>query len=546
MRPLKPLALALLLALVPSGGAPALAQPSSPSFEPIRMTANMSIQEHGGMIPGLYWEDRIIPVYEPASGGVWYPRLLFTRKGTLLCAFDSNEDGGRSRIKLVTSLDEGLVFSESRTAAALEGLDCANPALVELADGSLLLAYRANAMREDGYYSSIRASVSHDGGATWEGHSLIAEEFGRGGVYEPHFGFIGERLAVFYANDSLNVVEEGSQQLILFKLLENGAWGEALIASDGVKNRSRDGMPVWTKMADGRYALVIEATNVPGHPFVIQMTISPDGLNWNEGNRDIYIPYMQGKKAGAPYILTLPDGRLAVAFQTDDEAARTGDGASYMKVIVSTDPGKEGASFSEPFIPFLMPEGHCANWNAMQVQGEVLYAVTSANYPRSGVYLRRAYLTPRARQGVNLLTNGDFRLRNNQGWSIIQSGRTYYAAFGAKRFEVDGDYTALTLLNLKPGPLELRQEIPGLMAGAYRFSLRVKGDGEKAITLRIEQGDQSAEFSFVPGQEMKDAEITGISLRSGPARLRLIQAEGLREMSVTNLKLEWLGEEGAQ
>lgn len=544
----RPLIAAAALFFLPAGCDTVAAGTPDVSFASIlqiqRTETDMTIQGNGAIEKGLYWEENPIIAYQPQKGGVWYPRLFVTRAGVMLCAFDTNEDGGHSKIKLVSSTDGGLTWKDIVTVSEFADLDCANAAFAQLPDDTLFLACRANVQKSDGYYSSIRVSESRDGGKTWGYHSTIAEEFGEGGVYEPHFGWIGDTLAVFYANDSLHAVNERSQQNIEFKLFENGVWGEKHIASNGIETRSRDGMPVWTRMENGRYALVIEATNVAGYPFVIQMKTSPDGLHWPEENRNIYIPCAQTKKAGAPYIVTLPDGRLCVAFQTDDEASQTGDGASYMKVMVSTDGQNEGTAFSTPSIPFLMPEGRCANWNALYVHGGYLYAATSANAPQSGIYLKRAALAPHTLPGQNVIVNGNFIFKNTQGWAIEQKGKTYHAGFASKRFENNHGSYALTLINNKNADLNLWQEIPGVQKGAYAFRVKVRGEGANAVTLSLAQGTETVQASCVPGPEGLVWEVSGIRLQSGPVVIKLTQPAGMRVMTVDDIELVYTGTEG--
>jgi hypothetical protein len=338
--------------------------------------------------PGIYWEDEIITVYRPSSGGVWYPRMCALSDGTLICAFDTNEGYKNTVIKIVKSADGGLSWKNLSVIDYYPDLNCANPAFIEMENGDIWLSHRANSDK----YTSVQNNISRDGGKTWEHHSLIEEQIGTGGVYEPHFGRIDGKPAVFYANDSRNVVKSNMEQNIEFKIWEDDSntWSEKYIASDGTKTRSRDGMPVWDIRGDGRYVLAVEATNAAGFPFVIQMKTSPDGYDWSEDLRTVYVPHKTERKAAAPYIVSLPDGRLVLSFQTDEDAKEAGDSFSIMKIIVSAD--KTGDVWQEPFIPFDIPDKYCAVWNGLYVNNGYLYAVTSANYPHSGIFLRRASL----------------------------------------------------------------------------------------------------------------------------------------------------------
>ena len=335
----------------------------------------------------LLWLDQPIQVYEPRNGGVWYPRVIRLENGNILCAFDTNEDGARAVIKIVASIDLGYTWEETPVLATnLLHLDCANANFYLLENGHIWLAYRANTMIGDEYYSSIRINISEDNGLTWNEHSIVVEEKGEGGVYEPQFQLLNNKITVFYANDSLNVVKNKKQQNIEYKIWEENKWSETYVASSGRKTYSRDGMPVLAVKKDGSYLMVIESTSLlPNSEFIIQIKESKDGEDWSTPLRNIYIPRGIGKKAGAPYVVTMKDGTLVVSFQTDEDAGENGDRVSKMKVIVSKD--VEGKEFAEPSQPFETPDGYTSSWNSLLVEGEFIYAFTSTNYPKASIQM---------------------------------------------------------------------------------------------------------------------------------------------------------------
>lgn len=339
----------------------------------------------------LLWDQDAFTIFD--RGGA-YPRMYQLQDGTLLCGFDASLGAPNARIAIVRSEDGGRTWSDPVIGAEKAGFDCANANFIQLPGGEILLAYRAIKGGEN-IDAKILCSVSHDNGHTWEFHSTIVEEYGKGGVWEPHFIMIGGKVAVFYANDSHRAMKGTGYQNIEFKLLEADGWGETRIASDGNQTRSRDGMPVVDRLSDGRYVMVVEANAFPDYVFVVQIKFSPDGLDWSEPLRTICTPSRRGagKKAGAPYIVVMPGDVLAVSFQTDEDATGCGDGVSTMKVITSSDLGK---TWSEPFTPFPVPDGKCAIWNGMYWANDQLYALTSANHPRGGVYGRIATLPPTA------------------------------------------------------------------------------------------------------------------------------------------------------
>ena len=335
---------------------------------------------------GLVWEPFSHPVY---TGGGAYPRMCQLADGTLLCGFDAGMGGPDVAIVIARSENGGATWSAPVIAAAKPGYDCANANLIQLESGEILLAYRAIG-KGDNKDAMILCSVSRDNGVTWEYHSEVIRVKQPGGVWEPHFIMIDGKVAVFYSNDAKLTMGGTGFQNIEFKLLEEDGWGKKRLASGGNITRSRDGMPVVDRLSDGRYVLVVEANALPDYVMVIRMKISPDGLDWSAPLRTICTPDLRGagKKAAAPYVAVLPGDVLAVSYQTDDEATANGDGVSVMEVIVSRDMGE---TWSEPFRPFAIPDGRCGVWNGLYLAGDTLFAMTSANFPQTGIYIRSAH-----------------------------------------------------------------------------------------------------------------------------------------------------------
>ena len=160
-----------------------------------------------------------------------------------------------------------------------------------------------------------------------------------GGIYEPYLGKINGKLTVMYADDR----ESLAYQYIIAETWNGSSWTNKRIISNGYKHNSRDGMPAWIKLSNGTYALVIESSKYSnnGHPFIIQLLYSLDGVNWSEP-KDIYIPYSWGKKAAAPGIAELPTGQIVISFQTNEDytgvitdSNKDSDGVNGMKTIYS-------------------------------------------------------------------------------------------------------------------------------------------------------------------------------------------------------------------
>lgn len=325
------------------------------------------------------WDDVEESVIEENS---WSPRVITLANGSMLCAVEKG-DG----IYVKISQDVGDTWSDSALASFAPDLACANPNLFQLKDGSILLSYRAVGDRDDGFYTSLRVSISADGGKTFSDHSLITEyvepSHDTRGVWEPCLGYLNGVLTCFYANDLYSVT---SQQNIEYLQYADGEWTNRTIVTNGEQNNSRDGMPVWIPLKDGGYVCVIEATHnrdAEGkHPFTIALVYSKDGVEWSKPY-DIYIPTTPFSKAGAPCIAELPDGRIVVSFQTDEDKDEKGDQYSEMKTIMSNGGNVwelDTESFTESDIVFTTEQREGAIWTGIWFDGKMLFA--TAGTPR--------------------------------------------------------------------------------------------------------------------------------------------------------------------
>ena len=366
---------------------------------------------------GLAWQTSIVSVYTTASGGVWYPRLLKLSANEWLASFDTNAGGGHTRIVVTRTTDGGQTWSAPVTAVSHPDGDVGNGQMLRLPSGEIWLAYRQVIQSGSNYDISLRVRRSFDNGNTWSDlpggviESTSATSFK--GVWEPHLEMIGNTIAVFYADDSPAAVGSTGLQNIYMKTWNGSAWVNRITVSDGVAAGSRDGMPVVAKMSNGQYIVVFEASDVPGHPFVIKYKISPDGFNWSGPRYTLYVPNKTGKKAGAPFVTKLPDGRLLASFQSDEGSPNTGDAYSSMYTMISSD---NGATWQHKYNVFPVSNTTLSNWNALVVVDSAkVVAITSATYPQNGIFLRFGHIATPAQ--VNLVNNPGFETANIAGWT---------------------------------------------------------------------------------------------------------------------------------
>lgn len=283
-----------------------------------------------------------------------YFRAKRLNNGDVVGVYYKSGDG----IYFVRSTDGGISFGnpvliqENTTHEEYGRLETQNPNIIELEDGRLMAFYRYNtytSKNSDGiykynfntYYSSISYRISSDGGLTWGDSNLVAKETSRTieeiasatsdyGYWEPDPYYVGNDLLLYYA-DTSTPNNLSYQHIMVCKWdSETETFGESSVAQDGTAHGSRDGMSVVTKLSDGNYAMVIESTAVGAElagnaTFVIKMSFSQDGINWTEPVT-VAQPENLGQKAtsgenavcASPYVVTLPDGRLAISYQTTD------------------------------------------------------------------------------------------------------------------------------------------------------------------------------------------------------------------------------------
>ena len=288
-----------------------------------------------------------------------YARMSELKDGSIACVYSS---GGY--IRFCTSKDEGQSWSEPTNVIKLDktptgqSMAIANANIAVMKNGDYMVAFRAHTSGSSftTFYSSIRYCISSDGGKTWSSDKIVAENTHQGteftGFWEPHMLYIKDgKFAMYYASDCIGgdaenypFVKSMTYQHIIVHIYDEatGTFGEPIVASNGENHNSRDGMPVVCQLSDKTYAMVIESSSMRGrYPFIIQMLFSEDGIIWSEP-KTVFTPSAVDNYSGAPYIVCLDDGRIAISFQaTEGSGSNIANSSvfnSAMNVIVSEKP----------------------------------------------------------------------------------------------------------------------------------------------------------------------------------------------------------------
>ena len=312
--------------------------------------------------PGIYGDD--------------YPRAVKLANGHRLLVFTTFIQGdpgyltnprGGTCLVIEQGSRNGRTWKQISTICD-PGRDVDNGEFIQLADGDILLGTRSVRWQE-----SYRLPVyrSTDMGQTWEYLSTVDSNEGQPGelgapdkgVYEPHFFILdNKRLAVMYSTEKHVVDKPSYSQTVAERISDDNGktWGKEIWVSAGGAE-DRPGMPVWTKMKNGRYIVVHE--NCGSKKCDIFSQTSNDGIHWEIGE-GTPVP----EQRAAPYLLSLEDGRLILTSNNHNVSMSEDYGKSWSRVASAFEGGQDTAFFSSIY----------------QVNSREIMIITGARRPQGG------------------------------------------------------------------------------------------------------------------------------------------------------------------
>lgn len=260
------------------------------------------------------------------ANGSWV--LVYTIYDNNGYTYDPN---GGTRLQVSTSTDDGRSWTVRATLSEA-GRDIDNGQIVQLANGNLLLTYRSVIWGQS-YRLPVKQST--DGGVTWTSVSTIDANEGASpgslsspdrGVYEPYMQVLPNgNVAVMYANEKYALASPAYAQVISMKVSTNNgtSWGtESFPVRDTVNASARPGMPVFDQMDNGSWVMVYELCGTDSCNAYVKTSTSATSWPSGMGNR---IPY----QTGAPYVLSLSDGRLVATSNTHEISISRDYGATW-------------------------------------------------------------------------------------------------------------------------------------------------------------------------------------------------------------------------
>lgn len=287
-----------------------------------------------------------------------YGRMARLVDRLILCVYEWN--GG---IYTKRSADEGRTWDQATAAAGYEFGIAANPELLVLRDGSILLFY--NERPSDGVHPyTIRGARSYDDGRTWSDFQtvFIAGTTVITGCWEPAAVQLpsGE-LDLYFANEA-PYGATNEQEISVLRSFDLGAsWSDPMRAS--FRPGHRDGMPVpLVLQGDNEATIAIEDNGYTGNfsPALVDPRKSPSRWAALEAPPDPPV-YM-----GAPYLRQFPSGITILSVQSGADRANPSS-LQYSRMVVYLGDA-EGKNFTNPSEPFAVPPNTAGLWNSLFIK----------------------------------------------------------------------------------------------------------------------------------------------------------------------------------
>ncbi len=342
----------------------------------------------------IEWNKNSLVCIAPQGG---YPRMRKLKDNSLLVVYENYQgdvlakrsfDGGSHWENEVMAY-EGFTFSESSNSTKV---NVANPEIIELPDGDILLACNLRPQQEGIFPFSIAIKRSGDKGLTWSEAKIIyqaGKEF-KNGCWEPSFLLLPNgNIHLYFANES-PYRNSDEQEISLLQSSDRGQSWSPQPTTVSFRKNHRDGMPVAVHNNQEIFVAIEDNVSKEFKPYIVK---NPLENSWKEpvsGTSDFRYAALENALpnavyAGAPYLIYTNSGFYVISYQTTENRTTNWE-LSTMKVAISKTPNL----FKNPSEPFEVPLSKEAKWNSLTDLGNnEIAALTSSNFnaPTTGVWL---------------------------------------------------------------------------------------------------------------------------------------------------------------
>ncbi|MFT4259093.1 RICIN domain-containing protein [Microbacterium sp.] len=248
---------------------------------------------------------------------VLYPRAITLQNGTMLASFEQYTNG-TPVLPIFRSTDKGRTWTRiSSVRDTVNGWGLRyQPQLFQLPSaignypaGTIIAA--GNSIPNDLSETKLDVYASTDGGYTWSFVSSIA----RGGValpnngetpvWEPFFVFANGKLSAFYSDQRDPAY---GQKIVHQTTSDLTTWGAVVNDVTNSRYSDRPGMPVITKLPDGRYMMTYENGGAAEGYFSVYYKFSTDIESWGNKSTQVLRTTDGIVPTGSPYVTWIPSG----------------------------------------------------------------------------------------------------------------------------------------------------------------------------------------------------------------------------------------------
>lgn len=331
-----------------------------------------------------------------------YPRLIRLSNDSLLAVYE-NRVGD---VVLKKSGDDGSTWSDEIHAFKAFNyndetkVNIANPEIIQLPNGDLLLAVNLRPRIEGVYPFSIALKRSFDAGETWSEANILyqASTFFKDGCWEPSFLILpDESIHIYFANE-YPYQQSDEQEISVIKSIDNGFTWTNEPQTVSFRNGHRDGMPI--AVHDNEMIYVVIEDNISGQfkPWIISGSIENSwGKPVYSDSPDRYSALKHKLPntvyAGAPYMIKTDNDVYLISYQTTENRTSNWE-HSTMEVVVSD----KHFEFINPSQPFKVPLHKEAKWNSIADLGNNTIAAlstTNFNSQKVGIWMIKGVVSER-------------------------------------------------------------------------------------------------------------------------------------------------------